>query len=140
MTTRSSTSNSYETIRKYSVGGYCYCVRREAPSASTACWESGRIDKRKRRTGNILKRPVNRLFPFVQRDKPTSTLEKTIPNGGDELQSNDTDDMSANEVEENENREITPNAEVLRTTNVHKDRVRREAAVVGELRRKLGDY
>ena len=88
-----------------------------------------------------MKRPVNKLFPFV-RHKDNSNFDNTLPNEGNNLGRNDpaVASTSANDQEGNQKQSenVNPGIEVLRSNNTEK-RLRRKAAEIGELRRKFGD-
>ena len=101
------------------------------------------------RTGSTIKRPINKLYPFVQCEKHSEgesdirsvfKVRKRVET--DSTQRNDESAVTEN-VESSDinvrNNESVRNVENDLTSNVVPNRVRREAAIVGELRRKLGN-
>ena len=95
------------------------------------------------RTGTVIRRPVSKLYPFVQRSVPNEgnngTTEKIIHVGPLSDVANSIPTLQNGETNVVDRNVIRIDDVVNPAHNTAGGRVRREAAVVGELRRKFGN-
>ena len=91
------------------------------------------------KTGSYIQRPINKLYPFVQRNDPNASNDDIHSIFKSPNSSSDTNDVSGNEITDKRQPSKRQNAQQLVMPKYENTRgARREATIIGELRCKLG--